>query len=116
MTLVAKFGIVLGALLRCAARHPYLIVFSAILTNLICKRYRSGLRNIPGPFVATISNVWRFNVVRNEDMPWTSIRLHERLGPLVRIGPKHVSISSPESVPVIYGSNSQYRKVSKRPG
>ena len=47
-------------------------------------------------------------------MPWTSIRVHEKLGPLVRIGSKYVSVSSPESVNIIYGSNSQYGKVGRR--
>ena len=113
MTLVAKVGTFLLIPYQCARAHPILVILGAVLINLILKRYRSGLRQIPGPFVATFSNIWRLNVIRNEDMPWTSIRLHEKLGPLVRIGPKHVSVASPESMNVIHGSNSQYRKISE---
>lgn len=114
MAVTAEVATYLLYLYQHAISHPFLTVFVAFLLNLVLKRYRSGLRRIPGPFVATFSNMWRFNVVKKEDMPWTSIRLHEELGPLVRIGPKHVSVASPESVSVIYGSNSQYKKVSKR--
>ena len=113
MTIILQANDYLLCLFHYARSHLYLIITSVILSNLILKRYRNGLRQIPGPFVATFSNAWRFNVVRKEDMPWTSIRLHDKLGPLVRIGPKHVSVASPESISVIYGPSSLYRKVRK---
>lgn len=43
-------------------------------------------------------------------MPATSIKLHAKHGPLVRIGPHHVSVADPEAVKIIYGTDGRYQK------
>ena len=44
-------------------------------------------------------------------MPATSIQLHNKYGPLVRIGPYHVSVADSEALKVIYGADGRYHKV-----
>ena len=40
------------------------------------------------------------------------IDLQRRYGKIVRVGPKKVAISDPETIPIIYGISSKYNKVS----
>ena len=92
-------------------KHQFLTLLGLLCLYVLCVRYRSGLRRIPGPWLASISSIWRFAVVWRQDMPATSIKLHARHGPLVRIGPHHVSVADPEAVKIIYGADSRYQKV-----
>ncbi|KAL4871072.1 cytochrome P450 [Aspergillus spectabilis] len=41
--------------------------------------------------------------------------LHRRLGPLVRIRPRHVSVGDPMAIPVIYGLNKGFTKILPHP-
>ncbi|KAH6988450.1 cytochrome P450 [Ilyonectria destructans] len=68
------------------------IIFSSIRT-----RFRSGLRNIPGPW---------------GDAPLRYRELHQRYGAIVRTGPNHVSVSDPSMIPVIYGIGRNFKKTS----
>ncbi|KAI1259170.1 cytochrome P450 [Xylariaceae sp. FL1019] len=72
--------------------------------------YRSHLNLIPGPFPAKFTSLWKFYVSWKEIMPFTSVDLHEELGPLVRIGPNHISASSAESLALIHRSRSGFIK------
>ena len=44
-------------------------------------------------------------------MPRRNIELHEKFGPLVRIGPNHVSISDPVALKTVYGFTNIFKKV-----
>jgi hypothetical protein len=43
----------------------------------------------------------------------TEINLHRQYGPLVRIGPRHISVSDPKAIPIIYGINKGFTKVNQ---
>ncbi|KAF2479962.1 putative P450 monooxygenase [Neohortaea acidophila] len=60
-------------------------------------------RNIPGPFLAKFTDLWRLYIVWRRDSHDTYLRLHQQYGDLVRIGPNCISISAPDLVPSIYG-------------
>jgi hypothetical protein len=74
-------------------------------------RFLSPLSAIPGPFFASITNLWRYSVVRRSEMPWENARLHRKCGPLVRIGPTHVSADSIEALKTIYLEKKGFPKV-----
>jgi hypothetical protein len=40
-----------------------------------------------------------------------NVRVHEDYGPIVRIGPNHVSLADPRSMRTIYGVQNVFRKV-----
>lgn len=82
------------------------------LLQLLRTRYRPGLRAIPGPPAASFSNLWKLAAVWREDMPGWNARAHERHGPVVRIGPDHVSFSSPAAFHAIHASRQAFAKVS----
>ncbi|CAF9933472.1 MAG: hypothetical protein ALECFALPRED_005602 [Alectoria fallacina] len=90
--------------------HQCLTLLGLFCLYVLFVKYRSGLRRIPGPWLASVSTIWRFAIVWKQDMPATSIRLHEKHGPLVRIGPYHVSVADPEALKVIYGADTRYQK------
>ncbi|KAF2172538.1 hypothetical protein M409DRAFT_17769 [Zasmidium cellare ATCC 36951] len=91
---------------------PYIAVASAIaLTGyLLSIRYRPGLRQVPGPLLASFSDLDRIISTAKGLCMNYHLKLHEQYGPLVRIGPKHVSISDPSYIPVLYGINSKFWK------
>ncbi|KAB8291576.1 hypothetical protein EYC80_006376 [Monilinia laxa] len=86
------------------------LLFGAIICHLTWTRYHSGLHRIPGPFLASISSFWKWHVIWQEDVSMRSVHLHEKHGPLVRIGPNHVSVSSPEAIRVIHVENRGFPK------
>ncbi|KAK3070210.1 hypothetical protein LTR53_010858 [Teratosphaeriaceae sp. CCFEE 6253] len=86
-----------------------LLVLSIVL-YLASIRFRPGLRSIPGPFLASISNLDRIlSCVAGLQMNY-HLWLHEQYGPLVRIGPKHVSFSDVSLIPQVYGISSKFVK------
>lgn len=93
--------------------HPWTTLLALLITNLTWTRYRTGLRHIPGPFVASFSSFWKLRATWNQNMHRENVRVHEDYGPIVRIGPNHVSVSDPESMQTIYGIKNVYRKVTK---
>ncbi|OTA99734.1 hypothetical protein M426DRAFT_76178 [Hypoxylon sp. CI-4A] len=95
--------------------HPWTTVISIILISLIRTRYRKGLRRVPGPFVASFSNLWKLRAAWNKNMHRENVRVHEDYGPIVRIGPNHVSVADPESMRVIYGVQKVFPKTAFYP-
>ncbi|KAJ4154034.1 hypothetical protein LMH87_010498 [Akanthomyces muscarius] len=49
-------------------------------------------------------------MVRQGHAPMEYRRLHSQYGHIVRTGPKHVSVSDPDMIPVIYGIGSKFKK------
>lgn len=86
-----------------------------LLLSLIRIRYRKGLRNIPGPFLASISPLDRIVTTARGHQFQNHIRYHEQYGSIVRLGPNHVSLSNAEHIPTIYGIATKYHKVSFLP-
>ncbi|KAI1138397.1 cytochrome P450 [Hypoxylon sp. FL0543] len=84
--------------------------FTLIIVYLVRTRYYHGLNKIPGPVLASFTSLWKWDIVRREKMPFVNTELHEKYGPLVRIGPNHVSASSVESIQVVHRSKSGFTK------
>lgn len=88
----------------------WLVLCGALLVRLVRNRYGCGLNKIPGPVLASFSDVWRFVNVWGRRPDVTHIQLHERYGDVVRIGPNTVSISDPKAVQIVYRLNSGLTK------
>ena len=83
-----------------------------ILIYTTSVRYRRGLCRLPGPILASISSLDRLRTAASGQQFRTHIRYHHRYGPLVRVGPNHVSFSSSDLIPKVYGITSRFYKVS----
>ncbi|KIW21621.1 hypothetical protein PV08_02201 [Exophiala spinifera] len=94
--------------------HPYLYVLyliAALVTSrALFNRYGHGISRIPGPFLASCTDLWRVFVVWQRRPELKHIKLHQRHGPLVRLGPRAVSISDPAAIQIIYALNSGFTK------
>ncbi|KAF2805108.1 cytochrome P450 [Mytilinidion resinicola] len=88
---------------------PYLVASGCIAVAFLVLR-ADPLRDFPGPFLARWSPLWMIYHSQNGDMHRTMIDLHERYGPVVRTGPKELSISDSGAVKLIYGAGSKFRK------
>lgn len=76
--------------------------------SLIWTFFASPLRALPGPWAGRLSRLWYFRRVRVGHFHHENIALHEKYGPVVRVAPDYVSISSPEKT--IYGIGSKFPK------
>jgi hypothetical protein len=74
--------------------------------------FQPGLRGIPGPWSARFSNFVRFKLVWAGRAHENYRELHETHGTIIRTAPNVVDISDPKMIPIIYGINSKYNKVS----
>ena len=94
-------------------QKPLIALFVLILLYVLDSfrvYFRRGLRNLPGPFFARFSGLYRLSLVTKGDAPRQYRNVHERYGLVVRVGPNHVSIADPTLIPVIYGINNNYLK------
>jgi cytochrome P450 len=87
----------------------WLCSIAIFLTATAYVRYRR-LSSIPGPFLASVTDIWRFVVTRKGKFPERLARLHEQYGPFVRIGPNSVAIADPAAIPVIHSMHGEFRK------
>lgn len=99
----------IGALLR---NWPAVLVvaFSAYLAG---NRFNHGLNKYPGPFLASLTDWWRFWDVYKRRPEVTHIKLHEKHGDVVRLGPNALSFADPKALKAIYGLNKGFIKVPK---
>ena len=74
--------------------------------------FSSGLQDIPGPFLAKISNLWRLIETWKGGYEQVIQDLHRRHGNIIRVGPNVVSLADPDDIEKIYGNKADLRKVS----
>jgi hypothetical protein len=71
----------------------------------------SPLKDIPGPFLAKFTNLWRVIDVCRLNTPETHKKLHAKYGVAVRLGPDMVAINDPAMIPIIYNPRGTFPKV-----
>lgn len=76
----------------------------------VFNRYCNGLNHIHGPLLASCTDLWRLWQASKRRPELKHIELHERYGPVVRIGPRCVSVSDSKAVKLIYGINTPFTK------
>ncbi|ETS84381.1 hypothetical protein PFICI_02406 [Pestalotiopsis fici W106-1] len=72
---------------------------------------RDGLRDVPGPWPAKFTPLWRFMFVYNGEAHEKYRKLHAEYGPIVRTAPNVVDISDPSAIPALYGIGSILTKL-----
>lgn len=71
---------------------------------LVVTREATPLRKVPGPFLASITRLWVVQKQRSYQRPLVDLDLHKKYGPIVRIAPNEVLISSPQAFRIVYGN------------
>lgn len=91
--------------------HLALITLLSYFTaSLLARRYRPGLRSIPGPWHASIADLDRVWSCASGEQMNHHLRLHSKYGSIVRLGPNHVSFADTELIPTIYNIGSKFHK------
>jgi hypothetical protein len=98
-------------LLSALKQHWALVLTTIIVTWLVKNRYHHGLNKYPGPFLASLTDWWRFIDVYGQRPEVTLQKLHAKHGDIVRIGPNTLSFSNPAVLKSIYGLSKGYVKV-----
>ncbi|KAL8774730.1 MAG: hypothetical protein Q9209_000669 [Squamulea sp. 1 TL-2023] len=83
---------------------------SLCATYIIQQTVFSPLKSIPGPFLAKFSGLWQLYIYYQGKQAHVLRRLHNRYGPVVRIGPKHVSLNQPSLIKTLYSLSGDYVK------
>ncbi|PCG88288.1 Cytochrome P450 [Penicillium occitanis (nom. inval.)] len=80
------------------------------LSVTLFRRYWK-LRHIPGPFLASCTDLWAaIRVWRGQYYHDMLTEWHAKYGPVVRAGPNRVSFADPDAIPEIYGTSLIYPK------
>jgi hypothetical protein len=89
----------------------WLVLICFLLTiKLISNKWRYGLHNVPGPWLAAYTDLWRFIIVWRRRPEVHHMRLHRQYGDIVRFGPNSVAITDMDAVKKIYALNSGFVK------
>ena len=90
-----------------------LIVLIAV--RLVRNRYKPVLRDIPGPFLASLSDLWLLqHCIRGKS--YKDYELHRKYDtPLLRLGPNTISVADIEASRIIYGWKPVFKKVKTIP-
>ncbi|KAH6685925.1 cytochrome P450 [Plectosphaerella plurivora] len=75
-------------------------------------RHIHPLSKYPGPFWASLTNLWKLKELWGLHLPDTLVRLHQKYGDVVRIGPNQISFQQGGAVPRIYKAGRVLAKTS----
>lgn len=89
------------------------VLASVVVLHFLRNKFNKGLNKYPGPPLAGWTNWWRFYDAYNRHTEQTHIRLHQKYGDIVRLGPNVIAIADPKAIKTIYGLNKGMTKVSK---
>ncbi|KAK4945759.1 hypothetical protein LTR10_015107 [Elasticomyces elasticus] len=87
-----------------------LIVATSILGKVIYELHFSPLRQIPGPKLAALSDLWLLHKLYRLEKCGTLERCFAQYGPIVRIGPKKIALNSIDTIKPIYGVGTRFVK------
>ncbi|OJD29667.1 cytochrome p450 family protein [Diplodia corticola] len=88
---------------------PALVAIFFVFT-CVYRRYFSPLAKYPGPFWASVTDLWLVWLHFQPDHHHRLVKLHNQYGPVVRLKPNKLSISSPEAFRIIYGAGNGFPK------
>ena len=108
-------GIVLSWVLELFPSPNVRAAVGLLVLSLWCLHSYLRLHQVPGPFLATISNLPRVLWILSNRAHDLHIDLHKRYGKLVRFGPNMVSVGDPAEIPNLYGYTAKFAKVKNTP-
>ncbi|KFY41502.1 hypothetical protein V494_02966 [Pseudogymnoascus sp. VKM F-4513 (FW-928)] len=90
------------------------LIFITVSYTVSClfSYFRPNLCQLPGPFLARFTRLWKVYINLKGDSHLTYQKLHDKYGPIIRTGPNSVSIGDAAMIPEIYLQGSLYQKSS----
>jgi hypothetical protein len=74
----------------------------SLLVYVVYQCFLHPLAKYPGPFLASLTDVWQAHQFMTLQQPYYLTKLHEKHGPIVRYGPDKLSITDEDCIPIIY--------------
>ncbi|OJJ78810.1 uncharacterized protein ASPGLDRAFT_78014 [Aspergillus glaucus CBS 516.65] len=94
------------------AARPFLFIglvtTVALSVYVIYWRYIHQLAKYPGPFLASLTDLWQSYQFLTLRQPYHLTELHERYGPIVRYGPDKLSITEEAAIQAIYQKGARF--------
>lgn len=72
------------------------------ISYVVYQRVFHPLSRYPGPFLASITDVWQVCQFLSLKQPYNLTNLHEKYGQFVRYGPDKLSTTAEEAIPILY--------------
>lgn len=69
-----------------------------VFTVALWRRFLSPLKDIPGPFWASLTRLWHVKIIIDGNQNVRLRDAHEEYGPFVRMAPNEVSVTHPDGV------------------
>ncbi|CAK7239412.1 MAG: hypothetical protein STHCBS139747_000842 [Sporothrix thermara] len=102
--------LVISSTVRIWLAYWKLILPVLFVGRLLYRRYASPLRRFPGPWLASVSRLWKVVSTASTNTHWQHIALHRKYGRVVRIAPNEVSIASPEAARLVLSAGKRFHK------
>ncbi|KAL4909644.1 hypothetical protein BDW74DRAFT_165080 [Aspergillus multicolor] len=78
------------------------ILAFAAAAYVVYQRYLHPLSKYPGPFLASVTDLWQAHQFFTLQQPYNLTELQEKYGPVVRYGPDKLSVTYESAIPIIY--------------
>lgn len=94
------------ALTELVGAYPGTLLLAAFVAfasaYVVYQRFLHPLAGYPGPFLASLTDLWQVFQYMGLKQPYHLTELHEKYGTFVRYGPDKISVTEEEAVAVIY--------------
>ena len=103
------------ALLLFSGQYLPALAVLLILGRLAYNRYGHGIQKYPGPFVASLTDLWHLwdyarRLMLNDTEP-ELVKQHRKYGDIIRIKPYQLLFAQPQAIRDIYGPGKNWEKV-----
>ncbi|OJJ62822.1 hypothetical protein ASPSYDRAFT_144222 [Aspergillus sydowii CBS 593.65] len=78
------------------------VITASIVIYVVYQRCLHRLAKYPGPFLASLTDLWQAHQFFTLQQPYNLTKLHEKYGPVVRYGPDKLSVTYESAIPIIY--------------
>jgi hypothetical protein len=88
---------------------PSNVVWAAFASSLLYtiyyvvhQRFFHPLAKFPGPFLASLTDLWQVSQMLSLQQPYNLTDLHEKYGEFVRYGPDKLSTTAEDAIPIVF--------------
>ena len=93
---------VFSLLIESAVPLTLITLLLTFIAYVVYQRFFHPLAKYPGPFLASITDLWQVCQFLTLRQPYHLTQLHEKYGPFVRYGPDKMSVTCESAIPLLY--------------
>jgi hypothetical protein len=89
---------------------PIIVLALLVILLFLYPRHLHPLAKFPGPFLASLTNLWKIYHIWKGDLEKVLLECHQTHGKIIRIGPNHLDVDDDAAVKTILGSGRRFQK------